>query len=278
MLAFCFYNGKLRFTTNPIIMSYALITGASKGIGKAIAFELAARKIDLLLVARSESLLQQLSAELADRFGIQTHYLAIDLAIPSSPVAVSDWIAQKGYPVHVLVNNAGFGIGGTFDQQDPAGIRDMMQVNMHVPVELCSLLLPELKKHSQSYILNIASSAAYQAVPGLVVYAATKSFLLSFSRGLQYELRKTPVSVTAVSPGGTSTGFASTAQLGAKAVKAGEKLNMTAEAVARLAVNALFARKTELITGTLNKIGAAMVWLLPKSITEKAAAGIYEIK
>jgi short-subunit dehydrogenase len=259
-------------------MSYALITGASKGIGKAIAFELAARKIDLLLVARSESLLQALGTELSDRFGIQTHYLAIDLAIPSSPAAVADWIAQNGYPVHILVNNAGFGIGGAFDSQDPAIIRDMMQVNMQVPVELCSLLLPELKKYPQSHILNIASAAAYQAVPGLVVYAATKSFLLSFSRGLQYELRKTPVSVTAVSPGGTSTEFASTAQLGAKAVKAGEKLNMTAEAVAKLAVNAMFSRKTELITGTLNKIGAAMVWLLPKSIAEKAAAGIYEIK
>lgn len=259
-------------------MSYALITGASKGIGKAIAFELAARKIDLLLVARSESLLQELGSELSGRFGIQIHYLAIDLAIPSSPGAVTAWISQNGYPVHILVNNAGFGIGGPFDQQNPASTRDMMQVNMHVPVELSSLLLPELKKHAQSYILNIASAAAYQAVPGLVVYAATKSFLLSFSRGLQYELRKTPVSVTAVSPGGTSTEFASTAQLGAKAVKAGEKLNMTAEAVARLAVNAMFARKTELITGTLNKIGAAMVWLLPKSIAEKAAAGIYEIK
>lgn len=259
-------------------MSYALITGASKGIGKAIAFELAARKIDLLLVARSESLLQELGAELSGRFGIQTHYLAIDLAIPSSPGAVTAWVSQHAYPVHILVNNAGFGIGGRFDQQNPAHTRDMMQVNMHVPVELCSLLLPELKKHPQSYILNIASSAAYQAVPGLVVYAATKSFLLSFSRGLQYELRNTPVSVTAVSPGGTSTEFASTARLGSKAVKAGEKLNMTAESVAKLAVNALFARKTELITGTLNKIGAAMVWLLPKSIAEKAAAGIYEIK
>lgn len=259
-------------------MSYALITGASKGIGKAIARELAARKTDLLLVARSEHLLQELAAELSAGYGVQTAWLAVDLAKQDAPARINNWVAEQGYPVHILVNNAGFGLGGSFEQHAIEANRDMMQVNMQVPVELCSLLIPELKKHPRAYILNIASSAAYQAVPGLAVYAATKSFLLSFSRGLQYELRKTSISVTVVSPGGTATEFASRARLSEKAVKAGEKLNMTAEAVASLAVKAMFARKTELITGWLNKVGAALVWLLPKQLTEKTAAGIYEIK
>ena len=151
----------------------------------------------------------------------------------------------------------------------------MMQVNMNVLVELSSLFLPELKRAPKAHILNIASSAAYQAVPGLSVYAASKSFVLSFSRGLQYELRHTNVSVTTVCPGGTDTDFANRANLIEKARKAGEKLNMSADAVAKMAIDAMLAGKTEKITGLVNQIGAAFVWLLPKKIVEKTAAGIY---
>ena len=126
-------------------------------------------------------------------------------------------------------------------------------------------------------ILNIASSAAYQAVPGLSLYAASKAFVLSFSRGLQFELRNSTVTVTTVCPGGTDTDFANRAQLGPKAVKAGEKLNMQADEVAKMALDAMYAGKTELITGILNKLGAALVWLMPKKIVEKTAAGIYGV-
>ena len=107
------------------------------------------------------------------------------------------------------------------------------------------------------------------------VYAASKSFVLSFSRGLQYELRHTNVSVTTVCPGGTDTDFANRANLIEKARKAGEKLNMSADAVAKMAIDAMLAGKTEKITGLVNQIGAAFVWLLPKKIVEKTAAGIY---
>lgn len=256
-------------------MPYALITGASKGIGKAIAEELAARQINLLLVARTESLLNELAVDLSKRFSIKADYLAIDLASAEAPSQIIKWVKEKSYAVNILVNNAGYGLSGSFEQYPANDYRDMMQVNMTVPVELTSLLIPELKKQPKSYILNIVSAAAYQAVPGLTVYAASKSFLLSFSRGLQYELRKTNISVTAVSPGGTDTDFANRAQVSAKAVKAGEKLNMTSEAVAKLAVNAMFAEKTEIITGFINQLGTFLVWLLPKKLTEKTAASIY---
>ncbi len=258
-------------------MSYALITGASKGIGKAIAEELAQRNCNLLLVARSESLLQQMATELSVKYSIQTNFLAIDLSNHSAPDQINNWITEKGFAVNILVNNAGYGLSGLFETYTANEYRDMMQVNMYAPVTLTNLLIPELKKHPKSYILNIVSSAAYQAVPGLTVYAATKSFMLSFSRGLQYELRKSNIAVTAVSPGGTATDFGNRANLGDKAVKAGEKLNMTAGAVARIAVDAMFARKTETITGFINKLGAALVWLLPKKLAEKTAAGIYNI-
>ena len=152
-----------------------------------------------------------------------------------------------------------------------------MRVNMRAPVELTALLIPILLKQPAAYILNVASSAAYQAVPGLAVYAASKAFILSFSRGLSHELRKTNISVTVVSPGGTDSDFALRANVSAKAVKAGEKLNMTAEAVAKQAIIAMFARKTEIITGFVNRLGAFLVWLLPKKLAERTAAAIYEI-
>ena len=259
-------------------MSYALITGASKGIGKAIAGELAARKMNLLLVARSTGLLEALAKELTAMHGIEAHTLALDLSDPAAPANIHDWVQRQGYQVSILVNNAGYGLSGAFDTHSAKEHTDMMRVNMNVPVELTALLLPELRRQPQAYILNIVSSAAYQAVPGLSAYAASKAFMLNFTRGLRYELRRSNVSVTAVSPGATDTDFASRAQItGQKAVKAAERFNMTPETVAKMAVDAMYARKAELVTGFVNKLAAFFVWLLPKSITEKTAAGLYEM-
>jgi short-subunit dehydrogenase len=259
-------------------MAYALITGASKGIGRAIANELASRKMNLLLVARSESLLKEVSRELSEKFHVAAHYLALDLADPTAASRIFDWVEQNKYPVNILVNNAGYGLSGPFERYTPAEHSDMMRVNMQVPLELTALFLPQLKQQAQGYILNIVSSAAYQAVPGLAAYAASKAFLLNFSRGLRYELRKTNVSVTAVSPGATDTGFADRAQIvNEKAVKAAERFNMTPASVARLAVDAMYARKAETVTGFVNKLAAFFVWLLPKGLTEKTAAGLYDM-
>jgi short-subunit dehydrogenase len=260
-------------------MQYALVTGASKGIGKAIAEELASRKVNLLLVARSEDLLQQVSAELSEKYQVQIHQFAQDLTDTAASANVWQWIEQHGFRVNILVNNAGYGLSGPFDKYSSGEYADMIRINVLVPMELTGLLLPHLKQQDQSYILNIVSSSAYQAVPGLGAYSASKAFMLSFSRSLRYELRHTNVSVTAVSPGATDTGFANRAQIThEKAVKAAERFNMTPRAVARLAVNAMYARKAESITGFVNKLAAFFVWLLPKSVSEKAAAGLYGMK
>ena len=258
-------------------MQYALITGASKGIGKAMAIELAKRKINVLLIARSKDLLAQLAGELHHLYGIQADYLPIDLSAPAAPNDIAQWVNEKKYAVNILINNAGYGLSGHFTGYTAEAHGDMMRVNMRAPVELTALLIPILLKQPAAYILNVASSAAYQAVPGLAVYAASKAFILSFSRGLSHELRKTNISVTVVSPGGTDSDFALRANVSAKAVKAGEKLNMTAEAVAKQAIIAMFARKTEIITGFVNRLGAFLVWLLPKKLAERTAAAIYEI-
>ncbi|WP_460912916.1 SDR family NAD(P)-dependent oxidoreductase [Spirosoma areae] len=257
-------------------MAYALITGASRGIGLAIARELARRKFDLLLVARSGSVLEQAAKQLAADHGIKTDFLAIDLAEAGAAQQVLDWCTQKQYTVQLLVNNAGYGLSGPFEKHDLAEHTAMMQVNMTALIELTYLFLPQLRQQAKAYILNIGSSAAYQAVPGLSLYAASKSFVLQFSRGLHQELKRSPVSVTCVCPGATDTNFVDRAQIGEKGRKAAEKVNMTPDDVAKQAVEATLSGKTEVVTGLLNKAGKLMAWLLPKGLVEQTAGSIYE--
>ncbi len=257
-------------------MAYALITGASKGIGLAIANELARRKFDLLLVARSTSLLQEVASQLASEHGIKTDHLSIDLAQTGAAQQVFDWCNQKQYAVQMLVNNAGYGLSGPFEKHSLAEHIGMMTVNMTALVELSYLFLPQLRQQSKAYILNIGSSAAYQAIPGLSLYAASKTFVLQFSRGLHKELKRSSVSVTCVCPGATDTNFVDRAQIGDKGRKAAERVNMTPEDVAQQAVAATLAGKTEVVTGFLNKAGKFMAWLLPKGLVEQTAGSIYE--
>lgn len=257
-------------------MSFAFITGASKGIGKAIALELASRKKDLLLVARNEAQLQELCALAQNKYGVTAHYLCLDLSQKEAAKNAFNWTQQNQYSIDVLVNNAGYGLSGAFESYPLEDHLNMLQLNMNVVVELTYHFLPQLKEQPKAYILNIASSAAYQAVPFLSLYAASKSFVLQFSRGLQLELEKTNVSVTCVSPGSTDTGFANRANVGAKAMDLAKKVNMQPAAVAKIAVNSMYKGKTEVITGFLNKLGAALVWLLPKKTIEKASSKIYQ--
>jgi uncharacterized protein len=257
-------------------MTYALVTGASKGIGKCICEELARRKYNVLLVARSEALLREQAAELKERYKIQTDWLALDLSSASSPSDILEWCLQKNYTLTILVNNAGYGLSGPFEGYSLEENLNMMQLNMSALVQLCYLFLPMLEKEEKSFILNIASSAAYQAVPYMSLYAATKAFVLLFSRGLRQELKKSSVSVTCICPGATDTAFTVRARIGEKGLKAASKLNMTPESVAKISVDAMLQGKSEVIIGLVNKLGAFMTWLLPKTIVEKTAMSIYK--
>src|ERR1017187_498612 len=180
-------------------MSYALITGASKGIGKAIAYNLATKKINLLLIARSGNLLNEIADDLTNKYEINVKYLCVDLAEENAAEIIFGWIIENNIQINILINNAGYGLSGNFGKYTAQAHAEMMNVNMISLVKLTSLFLPMMKQQERSYILNIASTAAYQAVPYLSTYAASKSFVVSFSRGLQYELRKTNVSVTCIS-------------------------------------------------------------------------------
>jgi uncharacterized protein len=253
---------------------YALITGASKGIGRGIAVEFAKRKIAVLLVARSENLLQELSNELTKTYGIQANFLSVDLSEANASDKVFEWCSANGYVVKYLVNNAGYGLSGTFESYPLEDHKHMLQVNVNAVMELCSMFLPSLREH-RGCILNIASTASYQALPNFALYAATKAFVLRFSRALHNEL-KGAVGVTCVSPGPTDTFFNKRANLGTRALKAADKTMMTPDAVAKIAVDAMFKQKKEMVIGTLNKLGAFMAWLVPNGIVEKTAGSIYD--
>jgi short-subunit dehydrogenase len=256
--------------------TYALITGGSKGIGKAIAIELAKQKINVLLVSRSAQQLQEVTQSIKESYSVQADYLATDLSLNNAAETVFNWCKEKQYNIFILVNNAGYGLSGAFENSSMEANTNMLQLNMITTANMCRIFLPMLKEQPKSYILNVASSAAYQAVPFLGLYSASKAFVLSFSRALSHELKKTSVSVTVVSPGPTDTDFPQRAELKEKAQKAAQKYNMTPQAVASIAIKAMFEGKREVITGFINKLAAFLAWLSPKSITEITAAGIYK--
>jgi uncharacterized protein len=255
---------------------YAVITGASKGIGKAIAIELAKRNYNLVLVARSEKLLLEVKKEIQTKNEVSIETLALDLSTSDSASKLLAFCESKQLIVSILINNAGYGLSGKIDKHSIEDNSNMIQLNVLSLTQITQTFLPILEKNGPSYILNVASTASYQAIPGLAVYSATKAYVLSFSRALYHELKSRGISVTALSPGPTATEFSDRAQIGEKGLKAAEKVNMTAEDVAKIGVDALFAKKPEVVTGILNKIGAVGAGLLPKFLAEKIAGSIYE--
>jgi uncharacterized protein len=257
-------------------MSYAVITGASGGIGQSIAMDLAKKGYGLILIARNESALQSLASKAETLSGKSCYYLAADLSKSDSAQKVVDFCKSKTTDISILVNNAGYGLWGSFDRLTLEEQMNMMQLNMVTMVQLSYLFVPLLKQQKRSYLLNVASTAGYQAVPLMSIYAASKSFVIFFSRGLRYEMRKSPLSVTVISPGPTSTGFMNRAGMKEDwLVKRSEKYSMTSDQVAGIAVKAMFKGKAEIVPGFLNALAARLTAFAPKILAEKIAAGLY---
>jgi uncharacterized protein len=258
-------------------MSFALITGASKGIGKAIAANLAARKSNLLLVARSERELQQTANDLSSRFGVQCNYFVADLSQNDSPKKIFDWVRTNKYEMSVLVNNAGFGLWGPFHELPLDEQNEMIAVNISALVNLTHLFMPQLLNQEKAYILNVASGAGYQSIPTFGVYSGTKSFVLLFTRALHHELKHTNVSVSCLSPGTVKTNFVDRARM-QHMQELSDKMSMSAEAVADAAVKGMLAGKIEIMPGFVNRLGVFLTRFVPKSVVEKAAGNIYRKK
>lgn len=254
---------------------YALITGASRGIGREIAIQLAQKGYHLLLTARSATELTELADFTKKSYGINVACFAADLSEDEAPAKITAWCANQTSSLSVLINNAGYGLWGPFENISIKDQLSMIRVNINAVIELTHHLLPQLRQQDKAYILNVSSTAAYQAMPTLSIYAASKSFVLSYSRALKYELKDTHISVSCLCPGPTATGFASRAGLDAFADLA-DKVNMSAVDVARIGLRGMFNKKAEIIPGFLNKISVLGASHLPKAFIEYISAGLYK--
>lgn len=243
----------------------ALITGATSGLGYEFVQLLAKEQCNLIVVARNEEKLLSIKSEFP-LLNVTT--IPMDLSKPGSVRKLVEEIQEKELQVDVLINNAGFGLLGKFDELNVEKQLEMIQLNISALTELTHAFLPQMKKQKFGQIMNVASTAAFQPGPMMAVYYATKAYVLSFSEALVEELAGTGVTVTTLCPGATKTNFGSVANV--EKTKMFSKA-MDATTVAALGYNGMKNGKRVVITGGSNKIGATAAKFLPRSTAAKIA-------
>jgi uncharacterized protein len=246
-------------------MSTALITGASGGIGLELARLFAQEKHNLVLVARSENKLQELAAELRDKYGIEVHLFVKDLAVLSSAEEIYQALQQQGITIDFLVNNAGVGDYGFFAEADWKHSQQMIDLNITALTYLTKLFVKGMQERGRGRILNVASTAAFQPGPLMAVYFATKAYVLSFSEAIANELKGTGVTVTALCPGATESGFQKAAALEESKMVKGRKMPSSAE-VAAYGYRHLMKGSTVVIHGLMNRLLAFSIRFSPRNI------------
>lgn len=244
----------------------ALVTGASSGIGAHLARELAKDGHDLILVARRIERLQALAEEIKVA-GVNVIVLVADLSKLGAAAELLGEIQRRGLLVDVLVNAAGLGDSGRFDETDTARLAAMLQVNVVALTELTRLLLPTMVIRRCGRILLVASTAAFQPGPQMAVYCATKAYVLSFGEAITYELKDTGVTVTTLCPGATATEFARVARVEDAPLFSGPVHVMSAEDVARLGYQGLKAGRRVVIAGKMNSLMAMSARVAPHSLS-----------
>ena len=230
---------------------WALVTGASSGLGVELARGLAERGSHLVLTARSEPPMQELARELRQKHGVEVVVEPVDLGVAGSAKDLERRLEGRGIAPDVLINNAGFGLYGPFLEHEPARLQTMLQLDIVSLTELCQFFGRRMAARGRGHILLVGSMAAYQPVPLLAAYAGAKAFVLSFGEALHVELAPA-VGVTVLSPGLMDTGF--NAVSGYETPKALEVMKLAPSEVARIGLEALFAGKSGVIAGRLNKI------------------------
>jgi uncharacterized protein len=235
----------------------ALVTGASSGIGASLAVELAARGADLVLTARREDRLLALARDLGARHAVDVRVVAADLTDPAAAATLFERTEGEGVAIDLLVNNAGFGIWRSFLSTPWSTCEAMLHVNVVSLTRLTHLFLPKMLERRRGHVMNVSSIGAFSPCPNYAVYAPSKVYVRNFSESLDAELTGTGVRAIAICPGGTTTEFIERA---GQKLKAGSgKFMMTADEVARIAVDKMLAGRRTVVTGVLNAIG---MWLL----------------
>jgi uncharacterized protein len=252
-------------------MKTALITGASSGIGETFARELASRKIDLILVARSQDKLEQLATELATQHQIKTTVIVKDLTEPAAGKALFEQVQAQGLIVNLLINNAGFGDYGTFSDRPLSKQLEMVQLNITVLVELTGLFLPMMQERGSGGIINISSIAGFQPVPYMSVYAATKAFVLNFTEALWAENKHTGVNILAVCPGATESEFYKRAEF-PDTFGGGDSSGMaSSETVVKEVLKAIDKKQSTIVTGGIaNQLIVNIPRFIPRDLLVSA--------
>jgi uncharacterized protein len=239
----------------------AIVTGASSGIGEAIARELAQRGHQLVLVARRVDRLREIAAE----FEPPAHVLAADLSSPADRAALPDRVAELGLEPDILVNNAGLSVGALIAKSVPEQQLNLVEVDVAAVVDLCTRFLPGMVDRDCGAVLNVSSLAGFLPVPGQAAYGAAKAFVLSYTEGLRNELRGTAVTATALCPGPVATGFDDAAGFtaGERAATLPSFMWKSADEVARAGLDGLAANKGHVVPGRANKLAAAFCRVAP---------------
>ena len=255
--------------------SSALVTGASSGIGAEFARQLAAEKIDVVLVARRGDRLAELRAELEKKHGVRCTTIAKDLSAPSAPGEVFAETERQGIAVDWLVNNAGFGTNGRFAELPLEREMEEIHLNIGALVTLARLYLPAMVARGRGYVVNLGSVGSFVPTPYMATYSATKAFILSFSEAIAAEVAGKGVRVLALCPGATKTEFQDVAGV---AENVPEFSYMSAEEVVRQAIAAVKSGKRTLVPGWMNKVMIGSTRLTPRSVLATVAGSMFAPK
>ena len=256
--------------------STALVTGASSGIGAELARELAGRGYGLTLVARRRDRLQELARELKREHGVQANVSVCDLASPPARTRLLAAVKRRGLDVDILVNNAGFGSGGLFHELDAESELTMVRTNVEAVLHLCTAFVPPMVERGYGSVLNVASVAAFQPVPRQVTYAATKSFVLSFTDGLTADLHGTGVSATSLCPGPVPTEFGEVAAIDDNLMSI-PGVSVSPRDTARQALEGLDAGQRVVVPGPATRASAVIGRYAPRWLTLETMRRFYPV-
>lgn len=251
-------SSNLNSASAPRGVGWALVTGASGGLGSEFATALAGRGMNLVLAARRTAPMEQLASTLRDRYGVEVRVEGVDLGRPDSAAALLERLDAQGVAVDVLINNAGFGLHGDFVDQAPERVQAMLELNVSSLTALTHACAARMVARGvapgrgRGRILLVASLTAYQPVPSYAAYAASKAYVRSFGEALHAELAPRGVTVTVLSPGLMDTGFLSAAGQAPNA--ATRRMFMPPRAVVAVGLRALFAGKPSVVAGRMNRV------------------------
>lgn len=255
----------MSITTKSTITGYCLITGASRGIGKAIAREWASKGVSIVAVAIDETALKELKTNLESSYNCTCHCLVKDLLNPNTPNEIHQWCLDNEINIQVLINNVGLGSSGSFEETSMEFDISLVKLNIFPMLQLTKLFLPMLKTFKKSYILNMSSLGSYRPIPYKAVYTASKAFIYSFSKAISSELKEDSVQVSVSCPGGVYTNSDVVDRIKASG-KIAKWTSLSVDIVASYIVKGMLNGKSLIIPGSGAKVLMVLMHLMPESL------------